>query len=156
MIFVKNSRGGREVIMINTLSKINLSKIGWEGGCSTSIWIMSLNILCFFLEYPLIHCMVFSTVCGHNVHIKMQWFHSGCCIDYNTVTPVISHCIQVTAVITSMQWLYACECSDYIYVSAGVTCRHLQWLHACNRSDYMHWFDYICVPAVIKWIQLQW
>ena len=37
--------------MINTLSKINLSKIGWEGGRSTSIWIMSLNIL-FFLEYP--------------------------------------------------------------------------------------------------------
>ena len=28
MIFVKNSRGGREVNMINTLSKINLSKIG--------------------------------------------------------------------------------------------------------------------------------
>ena len=49
MIFVKNSRGGREVKMINTLSKINLSKIGWEGGRSTSIWIMSLNIL-FFLE----------------------------------------------------------------------------------------------------------
>ena len=40
--------------MINTLSKIDLSKIGWEGGRSTSIWIMSLNIL-FFLggEYPL-------------------------------------------------------------------------------------------------------
>ena len=52
MIFVKNSRGGREVNMINTLSKINLSKIGWEGGRSTSIWIMSLNILGFFLEYP--------------------------------------------------------------------------------------------------------
>ena len=48
MIFVKNSRGGREVNMINTLSKINLSKIGWEGGGSTSIWIMSLNILFFF------------------------------------------------------------------------------------------------------------
>ena len=27
MIFVKNSRGGREVNMINTLSKINLSKV---------------------------------------------------------------------------------------------------------------------------------
>ena len=40
--------------MINTVSKINLSKIGGEGGRSTSIWIMSLNILfCFFLEYPL-------------------------------------------------------------------------------------------------------
>ena len=49
MIFVKNSRGGREVNMINTLSEINLSKIEWEGGWSTSIWIMSLNIL-FFLE----------------------------------------------------------------------------------------------------------
>ena len=28
MIFVKISRGGREVNMINTLSKINLSKLG--------------------------------------------------------------------------------------------------------------------------------
>ena len=36
--------------MVNTVSKINLSKIGWEGGRPTSIWIMSLNILCFFLE----------------------------------------------------------------------------------------------------------
>ena len=45
MIFVKNSRGGREVNMINTLSKI-----GGEGGGSTSIWIMSLNILFLFLE----------------------------------------------------------------------------------------------------------
>ena len=35
--------------MINTLSKMNLSKIGWEGGGSTSFWIMSLNIL-FFAE----------------------------------------------------------------------------------------------------------
>ena len=35
--------------MSNTLSKINLSKIGWEGGWSTLIWIMSLNILFFFL-----------------------------------------------------------------------------------------------------------
>ena len=36
--------------MIKTLSKIYLSKIGCEGGRSTSIWIMSLNILGFFLE----------------------------------------------------------------------------------------------------------
>ena len=50
MIFVKNSRGGREVNMINTLSKIDLSKIRWEGGGSTSIWIMSLNILFFFSD----------------------------------------------------------------------------------------------------------
>ena len=51
MIFVKNSMG--EVNMINTVSKINLSKIGWEGGGSTSIWIMSLNILfCFFYVTP--------------------------------------------------------------------------------------------------------
>ena len=35
--------------MFNSLPKINLSKIGWEGGGSTSIWIMSLNIL-FFLD----------------------------------------------------------------------------------------------------------
>ena len=48
MIFVKNSRGGREVNMINTLSKI-----GWEGGRSTSLWIMSLNILGFFWRLPL-------------------------------------------------------------------------------------------------------
>ena len=42
--------GGREVNMINTLAKINLSKIGWEGGRSTSIWIMSLNILFGFFD----------------------------------------------------------------------------------------------------------
>ena len=35
--------------MINTLSKI-----GWDGGGSTSIWIMSVNILFFFLTAPLI------------------------------------------------------------------------------------------------------
>ena len=50
MIFVKNSRGGREVNMINTLSKIDLAKIGWEIGGSTSIWIMSLNMLFFELS----------------------------------------------------------------------------------------------------------
>ena len=50
MFFVKNSRGGREVNMINTMSKINLSKIGREGGGSTSIWIMSVNILGGFLD----------------------------------------------------------------------------------------------------------
>ena len=53
MIFVKNSLGGREVNMMNTLSKNNLSKIGWEGGGSTSIWIMSVNILFFFWTVPL-------------------------------------------------------------------------------------------------------
>ena len=37
MIFVKNSRGGREVNMINILSKINLSNIGWEGGREVNI-----------------------------------------------------------------------------------------------------------------------
>ena len=36
--------GGREVYMINTLSKMNLSKTGWEGGESTSIWIMSAEV----------------------------------------------------------------------------------------------------------------
>ena len=51
MIFVKNSRGGREVNMINTLSKINLSKIGGEGGGSTSIWIMYTGF--FFGRHPL-------------------------------------------------------------------------------------------------------
>ena len=55
MTFVKNARGGREVNMINTVPKKNLSKIGWDGGGSTSIWIMSLNILLFFLEYPLLN-----------------------------------------------------------------------------------------------------
>ena len=53
MIFVKNSRGGREVNMIKTLSKIYLSKIGLEGGGSTSIWVMSLDILFVFLRVPL-------------------------------------------------------------------------------------------------------
>ena len=53
MIFVENSMGGREVNTINTVSKINLSKIGWEGGGSSSIWIMSLNIMfVFFGGYP--------------------------------------------------------------------------------------------------------
>ena len=32
MIFVKISREGREVNMINTFSKMNLSKLGKEGG----------------------------------------------------------------------------------------------------------------------------
>ena len=50
MIFGKNSRGGREVNMINTMPKINLSKIGGEGGGSTSIWIMSVNILFVFFD----------------------------------------------------------------------------------------------------------
>ena len=50
MIFVKNSMGGREVNTINTVSKIHLSKIRWEGGGSTSIWIMSVNILFVFFD----------------------------------------------------------------------------------------------------------
>ena len=50
MIFVKNSLGGREVNMMNTLSKNNFPKIGWKGGGSTSIWIMSVNILFFYFE----------------------------------------------------------------------------------------------------------
>ena len=49
MIFVNKSAGGREVNMINTVSKINVSKIGGKGG-STSIWIMSLNILLLFFD----------------------------------------------------------------------------------------------------------
>ena len=40
--------GEREVNMVNTVSKI-----GWEGGGSTSIWIMSGNILGFFWAAPL-------------------------------------------------------------------------------------------------------
>ena len=36
----------------NTVSKINESKIGWEGGGSTSIRIMYLNILVFFYVTP--------------------------------------------------------------------------------------------------------
>ena len=36
--------------MINTVSKINLSKIGGEGGGSTLIWIMSVNILFVFFD----------------------------------------------------------------------------------------------------------
>ena len=50
MIFVKNSLGGREVNKMNILSKNNLSKIEWEGGGSTSIWIMSVNILFVFFD----------------------------------------------------------------------------------------------------------
>ena len=63
MIFVKNSRGGRVVNMINSVSKIHLSRIGWEGGGSTSIWIMSLNILGFFLDVtPYITSFIFDTL----------------------------------------------------------------------------------------------
>ena len=40
--------------MICSLIKISLSKIGWEGGGSASIWIMCLNILFVFLKVPLI------------------------------------------------------------------------------------------------------
>ena len=52
--------------MINTLSKINLSKINlskivWEGGRSTSIWIMSLNIQVFF-RVPLRKRILYYTV----------------------------------------------------------------------------------------------
>ena len=53
MIFVKNSRGGREVNMINTMSKINLSKVGWEGGVNLNLD----NVFKYtglFLEYPLV------------------------------------------------------------------------------------------------------
>ena len=71
MIFVKNSRGGREVNMINTLSKINLSKIGWEGGRSTSIWIMSLNILLFFGDYPLLNVVKYNVIIG--IFNKMKY-----------------------------------------------------------------------------------
>ena len=53
MIFVKNSRGGREVNMINTVSKINSSKIGWEGGGVN----LNLDNVCkytvFFWRHPL-------------------------------------------------------------------------------------------------------
>ena len=37
MIFVKNSRGGREVNMINTMSKINLSKIVRREGVNLNL-----------------------------------------------------------------------------------------------------------------------
>ena len=50
MNFVKNSKGGREVNMMNPLSKNCLSKIGYEGGESTSICTMSVNILFFFFD----------------------------------------------------------------------------------------------------------
>ena len=38
-------------LWIATRVNFNLSNIGWEAGGSTSIWIMSLNILCFFWTY---------------------------------------------------------------------------------------------------------
>ena len=48
--FCQNSRGGNEVNMINTASKINLSKKRYKGGGSTSIWIMSVNMLFVFFD----------------------------------------------------------------------------------------------------------
>ena len=66
MTFVKNSRGGREVNMIISLSKINLSKIGWEGGGVNLNLEMSLNILGFFdvtpYEFGKIQCFSFSLI----------------------------------------------------------------------------------------------
>ena len=50
MIFVKNSRGAMEVNMINTLSKINLSKIGWEGGRGVNLNLDNNFMFTVFLE----------------------------------------------------------------------------------------------------------
>ena len=50
IVLFKNLTGGREVNIINTLSKNKLSKLGLEGGGSTSIWTMSTNILFLFFE----------------------------------------------------------------------------------------------------------
>ena len=53
MIFVKNSRGGREVNMIKTLSKINLSKIGWEGRREVNLKLDNVfKYTVFFGDYP--------------------------------------------------------------------------------------------------------
>ena len=64
--------------MINTLSKINLSKIGWEGEGSTSIWINSLNILFFrtillsvILSPPPPCFIVFRNIMSHRVKIML-------------------------------------------------------------------------------------
>ena len=46
MIFVKNSRGGTEVNMISTVSKINLSKIGYNSGYNIKyIWLLKVKYL---------------------------------------------------------------------------------------------------------------
>ena len=74
MIFVKNSRGGREVNMVNTLSKINLSKIGKEGGGSPSIWTMSVNIpFVFFWRHPLFPEYVSANKCNMSTVIWYCW-----------------------------------------------------------------------------------
>ena len=51
MIFVKNSRGGREVNMMNIVSKINLSKIGWEVNLNSDNVFKCTGF--FFGDYPL-------------------------------------------------------------------------------------------------------
>ena len=48
--FVKNSVGRVGALPTKKLSKNNLSKLGQEGGWSTLVWIMSLNILLFFFD----------------------------------------------------------------------------------------------------------
>ena len=50
MIFVKNSRGGREVNVINKMSKINLSEMGRREGVNLNLD----NVFKFtvFLGYP--------------------------------------------------------------------------------------------------------
>ena len=76
MIFVKNSRGGREVNMINTVSKINLSKIGWEAGARE----VNLNLdyvfkytVCYFWRSPLI-VKLFASFRGTSPQLKWKCF----------------------------------------------------------------------------------
>ena len=74
MIFVKISRGGGEVNMVKSLSKINLSKIGQEGGGSLSIWTMSVNIQGFFWTSPLTFSVLGTGPTEVTSHIKSEKF----------------------------------------------------------------------------------
>ena len=91
MIFVKNSMGGREVNMINNVSKINLSKIGWEGVGSTSIWIMSLNILVFFWTLPLSYLEMRLSLPKLVWPQTISYAHDGTGGSYNLSDTVTSH-----------------------------------------------------------------
>ena len=76
--------------MINTLSKINLSKIGWQGGRSTSIWIMSLNIMLLLFEVIPYLFLFF----GDEKHLFKNWFNNWFITRYpppNTGPSILIH-----------------------------------------------------------------
>ena len=86
-VFVKNSVGRVGALPNLNLSKNNLSKIGKEGGWSTLIWIMSLNILSFIgrYRYPLVRiyrpCFIYSYISRNgNEHVYLLKVTNPVCV----------------------------------------------------------------------------